>query len=127
MTNDEFRQALKFIAKVIDMAADPDAMVRLGMLKAEADGTLEWLRQFDPVEGYENEAKKGTCPTCGGKYTFAGDLGGLRRHKRQGRCALDVQMAAEIVPAVLLIAELSDSEEGAESDDGVHETNSNHV
>lgn len=131
MTNEEFRQALRFVAKVIEIANDPVAMARLEMLRAEADGTLEWMKQFSPVEGYEKAAKRGTCPSCGHKYSLNNDES-LRRHRdtRYGRekCHLDKQLPAEIIPAVLVIAELSGSDGGAESDDGAHEqSNGNNV
>jgi hypothetical protein len=131
VTNEEFRQALRFVAKVIEVASDPVAMARLGMLKAETDGTLEWLKQFEPVEGYENAAKRGTCPTCGKSCSLNADES-LRRHKdtktgkKHGRCEFDRQMPVEIIPAVFLIADLSDRAEGVESDDGVHKADSNH-
>lgn len=117
--------ALGFIRHAITMLSDPAVIARLKVLQAEANGTMDWVKRFEPVEGYEREPKRGTCPTCGNQYTFTGDQGGIRRHGK-GRCSLDRQMAAEIVPAVLLIAGLGDKTEGAESDDGTQHTGTDH-
>lgn len=116
---------MAFLRSAIETLTDPVVMARVKLLQAEADGTLEWAERFAPVEGYERAPERGTCPTCLKTYTFAGDLGGLRRHGK-GKCALDTQMAEELIPAVFLIAELGDKE-GAESDDGTHAADSNHV
>lgn len=116
---------MTFLRHAIETLTDPVVMARVKLLQAEADGTLEWARRFDPVEGYERTPERGTCPTCGRTYAFAGDQGGLRRHGK-GKCSLDTQMAEELIPAVFLIAELG-GKEGAESDDGTHAADSNYV
>lgn len=118
MTNEEYRNAIQFVAHVIELVTDPVAMSRLKSLKADIDGTTDWVQQFNPVEGYERTATHGTCPTCGRTYRIGNDES-LRRHKdvKYGRqkCEFDKQLPAEIIPAILLIAELGGNGEG-ESD-----------
>jgi hypothetical protein len=126
VTSSEYENAIQFVASVIRLITDPDALARLRMLKAEVDGTLGWVERFDPVAGYERTPEKGTCPTCGRLYAFAGDQGGLRRHGK-GRCSLDVQMAAEIVPAVLLISQLSEVSTEGTTNVGTQHKNTDHV
>jgi hypothetical protein len=117
VTSEELASALLFLKDAIDTLADPRVMARLKYLQAEANGTMHWVEQFNPVEGYERAPERGTCPTCGKLYTFKGDQGGIRRHGK-GRCSLDNQMAAEIVPAVLLISQLGEVAENSGNDDG---------
>lgn len=116
MTSEELEGALEFLRDAIRTLTDPRVMARLKYLQAEADGTIHWVEQFAPVEGYEKTPERGTCPTCGRTYTFVGDQGGIRRHGK-GRCSLDTQCAAEIVPAILLISQLGEVDESG-NDDG---------
>jgi hypothetical protein len=115
VTSEELQSALDFLRDAINTLTDPRVMARLKYLQAEADGTIRWAEQFAPVEGYEKTPERGTCPTCGRTYTFVGDQGGIRRHGK-GRCSLDTQMAAEIVPAVLLISQLGEVVESEYND-----------
>lgn len=117
MTSEELEGALEFLRDAIKTLTDPRVMARLKYLQAEADGTVWWVEQFSPVPGYEKTPERGTCPTCGKVYTFKGDQGGIRRHGK-GRCSLDNQMAAEIVPAVLLISQLGEVAEESGTNDG---------
>lgn len=126
MTSEGLADAMQFVAEVIRLASDPVARARLRLLQAEVDGTADWLRRFDPVEGYEKEATKGTCPTCGRQYAFAGDQGGLRRHGK-GRCALDTQLAEELAPAVWLIANMDAVSTEGNSDDGTRHSDTDNV
>lgn len=117
MTSEDLNNALEFIRHTLNALTDPRVMARLKYLQAEADGTVWWAEQFNPVQGYEKTPERGTCPTCGKPYTFKGDQGGIRRHGK-GRCSLDNQMAAEIIPAVLLISQLGEVTENSGNDDG---------
>lgn len=117
MTSEELEGALEFLRDAIKTLTDPRVMARLKYLQAEADGTIHWAEQFNPVEGDEKTPERGTCPTCGKAYVFKGDQGGIRRHGK-GRCAIDTQMAAEIIPAVLLISQLGEVADNAGNDDG---------
>lgn len=126
MTSEELENALGFLRHAIETLTDPRVIARLKMLQAETDGTMDWVKRFEPVPGYENEPKRGTCPTCGNQYTFKGDQGGIRRHGK-GRCSLDTQMAAEIIPAVLLISQLGEVGAEGNSDDGTQQSGTDYV
>lgn len=111
MTSEEYRGAMQFVSHVLQILGDPVAMARLKTLQAEVNGTVEWAEKLQPVEGYERTPNRGTCPTCGKKCAINNDES-LRRHRGDTpKCELDKQLPAEIVPAVLLIAGLSDKNE----------------
>lgn len=106
------------IAKLV---TDPFGAQKLKAIQAAIQGQLEWGQNFNRVEGDEKAPEKGTCPTCRKPYLFKGELGGIRRHGK-GDCYMHTQMAAEIIPAVRLIAGLGDIPDDGNSH-GTRESN----
>lgn len=111
MTNSvpEFENAIKVLLEIAKLVTDPNAEQKIKKMQQAITAPIEWAAKVNPTtEERDRSPEKGTCPTCGRQYTFTGEMGGIRRHGRSGKCVHDKQMAAEIIPAVWLIADLGD-------------------
>lgn len=108
MTNNHgFETAMETVRMIAKLVSDPFGAQKLKAMQAAVQSQMDWARNFNRVEGEEKAPDKGTCPTCGKQYIFKGELGGIRRHGK-GECYMHTNMAAEIIPAVRLIAALGD-------------------
>lgn len=117
ISDPKFDRAIEAVRAIAELLTGPEGGARLRLLRAEIQSYMDWQDRNQPEPGQlENAAERGTCPTCGKTYKFKGEEGGIRRHG-QGKCYTDTQMAREIIPAVLLIAELGDRDDGG-NDDG---------
>lgn len=113
--------AIKLIQQIARLMSDPDAGQELRSLQDRISERMAYAEKLAPEPGQvERSPEKGTCPTCGKPYAFKGDVGGIRRHGKTGRCFTDTQMAAELIPAIRLIASLGDTANG-DSGDGTHD------
>lgn len=109
----EFANAIRLILTVAKWIEDPEAGQKIRKLQAQSASAMEFAKMVNPTtEEISRSPKKGTCPTCGNQYSFKGEVGGIRRHGKSGNCFSDTQMAAEIIPAVRLIACLGDMANG---------------
>lgn len=105
---------VRAILAVAQIMNDPDAAQKLKAIQKSIVEPLNYARQVNPTgDEVSKAAERGTCPTCGREYAFKGESGGIRRHGRNGKCVTDNQMAAELIPAILLIASLGGNENGA--------------
>lgn len=112
----DIQSALNVVSQLLGLLGDPATLQKLKLLQVEARKRVaaeeKATRQF--------EAIRGTCPTCGREYGINKD-GTIRRHRdtRHGneRCQFYKQLPAEVIPAVLAIAQLGANRGEATSDD----------
>lgn len=97
------------VAQLLDLLADPKTVEKLKQFRRQmaAEERMKERQEAQP-EVKEHDVHKtirGTCPTCGRKYVVRENTQTLRRHGT-GKCAVDNQLPAEIIPAIGVIAEL---------------------
>lgn len=100
--HDELNEAVEVVKAFLILARNPAVMASLQKLQEQAKNVAVQEAMADRHP--EKEPDKGTCPTCGKKYTILKN-GALRRHGT-GKCYMQKQLPAEIIPAVLAIAQL---------------------
>lgn len=117
--NHDITNAVEILGELVRILTDPMAGHKLKQLETAVKATVE-RAQGEPDVEHRKWPEKGTCPTCRKTYTFNDD-GSLRRHGK-GKCATDRQLPAEVIPAVLAIAQLGN--DSAEVSDGRTQDNS---
>lgn len=106
MTNEnhDFTEAVEIVTAIMKIVGDPRIKEKLRKLR---EGVREAMLAQENLTRQENkEPERGTCPTCRKHYTLKKN-GALRRHGH-GKCYTDNQLPAEVIPAVLAIAQLGD-------------------
>lgn len=108
--------ALEMLTGIIRIITDPEAPAKLATIHRAIQETVD-AATGEPAEAEQKKAKRGTCPKCGRKYGI-NKAGTVRRHNGEYEaCQFEHQPPAELIPAILAIAQLGDaSGEGSKDD-----------
>jgi len=102
--NKDITEAVEVVNTLLKLISDPSVKSKLQKLATAGRDVIQKASDDKKPVG---AAEKGTCPTCGKSYSIKKN-GALRRHGK-GKCYTDDQLPAEIVPAILAIAQMGNS------------------
>jgi len=102
--NHDISEAVEVVDAILKLVADPTVRRKLRKLM---DAGKDVIRNAGSEPQPKSAPEKGTCPTCRKSYSIKKN-GALRRHGK-GKCYTDDQLPAEIIPAVLAIAQLGNA------------------